>query len=75
MLESTTTIVVKNLADLITDPTEYSLIDLSESIFYNLNFGKMIYAISLLDGATKPITDLTNMDYPTFDNHGSVLNL
>ena len=31
--------------------------------------------LSLLNNATMPISDLTSFEYPTFDNHGSVMNL
>ena len=35
----------------------------------------MLTTFSLLNNATLPITALPEMEYPTFDNHGSVMNL
>lgn len=56
-------------------PTEASVIKISESTMYNLNFGKVITTLSLLNNATYPIDDMWSVKYPTFDNHGAVLNL
>jgi len=54
-----------------------SLILITESTFENLNFGKVLSTLSLLNSAltTLPIVALPALRYPTFDNHGSVLNL
>ena len=52
-----------------------SLIKITDSTFDNLNYGGVITTLSLLNNATLPIAELSDIEYPTFDNHGSVLNL
>ena len=53
-----------------------SLIDISETTFSNLNFGRVLKQLSLVSDYRKlPITGLTTISYPAFDNHGSALNL
>lgn len=52
-----------------------SLITIQSSHFENLNYGRVIKTLSLLTNATLPISELTSVDYPVFDNHGAVLNL
>ena len=63
------------MADLLEDPTEYSYLTIQDSTLYNLNQGQILNAISLLNNATMPISELPSMEYPAFDNHGSVINL
>ena len=66
-LTSTNTLTLPDLDD--------SLITICGSTFENLNYGKVITTLSLLNNATLPITELESIKYPVFDNHGSVLNL
>ena len=75
VLASTDEITVFNLSSLVDDPDETSYIGISNSKFENLNFGKVLTTLSLLNSTTLPIVDLPSIGYPTFDNHGSVMNL
>ena len=55
-----------------------SLIEITDSTFENLNFGKVIKTISLVNNKLYPITGLSyssDAKYPAFDNHGAALNL
>ena len=74
-VEVTNNLDIISYSEIIEDPVERSLIDINSSVLYNLNHGKMITTLSLLDGATLPVVGLDDMEYPTFDNHGIVLNL
>lgn len=71
----------KNSATPIADTIDESLIKITDSTFINLNFGKIITEVSLLNNATMPVvssvspTFTETLQYPVFDNHGSVLNL
>lgn len=56
-------------------PTEASVIKIDKTTMYNLNFGKVITTLSLLNNATYPVKDLWSVKYPTFDNHGAFMNL
>ena len=76
ILASTTSTIVSSLNNAVPKPSEdNSLIDISGSTFENLNFGRVLKTLSLLDGKTYPISGLSSVAYPAFDNHGSVLNL
>ena len=71
----------KNSAAPIADTIDESLIKITASTFINLNFGKIITEVSILNNATMPVissvspTFTETLPYPVFDNHGSVLNL
>ena len=75
VLASTDIITVFNLGNLVTHRDDTSFIKIDKSKFNNLNFGKVLTTLSLLNSATLPISGLSTIRYPTFDNHGSVLNL
>ena len=75
ILASTDKVTVFNLGSLVTHQADTSFIKIANSKFNNLNFGKVLTTLSLLIGTTLPIADLNTISYPTFDNHGSVLNL
>lgn len=73
-LTSTDTITIFKVDDIMDDDTDTSVIDISGSTFENLNYGRVLTTFSLLN-STLPVTNLTTLEYPTFDNHGSVMNL
>lgn len=77
-IESTFDHLVYSLSSsnsIVEETSDNSMIKITTSTFENLNFGRVLSTISLLDKKTLPIATLTDVEYPTFDNHGAVLNL
>ena len=66
-----------------TDKTKWPFINIVNSDFTNLNVGKYIDTISVVEGPlAKTTTNIKSMPdnlnakkYPYFDNHGAVLNV
>ena len=50
---------------------------MEDNVFDNMNHGKTLTTLSLINGKTYPIAEsaLADIYYPTFDNHGQILNL
>ena len=76
-LESTSAMTFTSLNKLVTAPTttDTSLIEITDTTFSNLNHGRVIDTISLVNNKLYPITGITSAQYPVFDNHGAAINL
>ena len=75
--ESTTSMTYVSLNNLVPAPTaaDSSLIHIYDSLFQNLNYGRIIDTLSLVNNKMYAITGMTTANYPAFDNHGAAINL